>query len=59
MSVNIGTSLVAQATAFSTQRKLLKSSNGTLLLFTYLGDGVSNRIQYKTSSTRKKNSRTR
>ena len=50
MSVNIGTSLVAQATAFSTQRKLLKSSNGTLLLFTYLGDGVSNRIQYKTSS---------
>lgn len=50
MSVNIGTSTSQYATANSFQRKLLKSTNGTLLLFAYLGDGVGVRIQYKTSS---------
>lgn len=46
MSVNIGTSTSQYATADPFQRKLLKSSNGTLLLFAKVGTWV----KYKTSS---------
>ena len=46
MSVNIGTSTSQYATANSFQRKLLKSSNGTLVLFAKVGTW----IKYQTSA---------
>lgn len=50
MSILIGSSTSALATSNSNQRKIVKTSTGTLVLFANLGNNSGNRIKYKVST---------
>ena len=48
--VNVGTSTRSTATAYSNQRKIVKTSDGTLVLFAVTGTTSGTRLQYKVST---------
>lgn len=48
--VNVGTSTRSTATAVSNQRKIVKASDGTLILFAVTGTTSETRLQYKVSA---------
>ncbi len=49
-TIDIGTTIDIASNYYTSQRKLIKTSDGNLFLFAYLGDTVDTRLRYKKST---------